>query len=100
MRKVLAVATAVTLALFVAVSVLTSAGNITENDNDTCPMDPVQIGLIVNSTAYEWMHAWMGDANTTLPMDYNYSYESSWNEGGSCIKDSARKDSTLLAQDN
>jgi len=101
MRKLVAAITAFTLALFVTASALTSASNIAENDNESSQLDPVQTRLNVNSTAYEWMHAWMGDGNTTTPMDYDYSYENSWNKGGSCHSESAnRENNTLLSQDD
>lgn len=100
MRKLVAVISAFTLALFVTASALTSASSVDDNDNGTSENDPVQTGLDIDLTAYEWMHAWMGDANTTVPMDYNYSYENSWNQDGSCDTESPNCNNTLVAQDN
>ncbi|HDP96478.1 MAG TPA: hypothetical protein ENN25_02160 [Euryarchaeota archaeon] len=96
MRKLVAVISAFILGLFITASALTSAINVDEEDVIS-QNDPVQAGLDLNSTAYEWMHQWMGDANTTAPMDYNYSYGNSWNQGGSCDTVSTNCNSTPLA---
>ena len=99
MRKLVAVIFAFTLTLFVAASALTSASSM-EEEEVMNQKEPVQTGVDLNSTVYQWMHQWMGDGNTSTPMDYNYSYANSWNQDGSCDTRSDCCNNTLFAQDN